>query len=322
MAGDAVVGALRVVLGADTADLDKGLKSSQNKLAVFGDVAKASMAVVAAAVGAAAVAIGMSIKTAIDNADKVNKLSQSTGTTVEEFTKLSYAATLADVSQESLGKSLGKLSKAMVSAASDGAGPAGLAFQALGINVKNADGSLKDSSSVISEVAGKFEGYQDGAAKTALAIALFGKAGAEMIPLLNLGKQGLADSADEAEKFGLVLDKKTTAAAEAFNDNLKKMDLIKQGLVTTITAKMLPAFEQFSEQLLEAKQNSALMNQAADGLVTIIKGVVSAAVQATVAFQRLIAEAGAFTAAYKEAGGGFAGLSAGWTAMNEEGKQT
>lgn len=322
MAGESVIGALRVVLGADTAALDKGLKDSGGKLQVFADVAKASMAVAVAAVGAAAIAIGSSIKTAIDNADKVNKLSQSTGTTTEEFSKLSYAAQLADVSQESLGKSLGKLSKAMVSAASDAAGPAGLAFQALGINVKNADGSLKDSSSVISEVAGKFEGYQDGAAKSALAIALFGKTGAEMIPVLNLGKQGLSDSADEAEKFGLVLDKKTTMAAEAFNDNLKKMDLIKQGLVTTITAKMLPAFEQFSEQLLEAKQNSALMTQAADGIVTIIKGIVSVAVQATVAFQRLIAETGAFAAAYKAAGGGLAGLSAGWTAMNEEGKTT
>lgn len=322
MAGDAVVGALRVVLGADTAQLDKGLKSSQNNLAAFADIAKASMVVVAAAVGSAAVALGASIKTAIDQADQINKLSQSTGTTVEEFSKLNYAAQLSDVSTESLGKSLGKLSKAMVSAASDGAGPAGQAFAALGINVKNTDGTLKSSSDVISEVAGKFEGYQDGAAKTALAIALFGKAGAEMIPLLNQGKQGLADAGDEAEKFGLVLDKKTTIAAEAFNDNLKKMDLIKQGLVTTITAKLLPSFEQFSEQLLEAKQNSALMSQAADGIVIVIKGIVSAGIQAITVFQRLGAEVGAFAQAYKDAGGGLAGFSAGWTAMNEEGKKS
>jgi len=322
MAGDAVVGALRVVLGADTADLDKGLKSSQNKLAVFGDVAKASMAVVAASVGAAAIAIGVSIKTAIDNADKVNKLSQSTGTTTEEFTKLRYAAELADVSQESLSKSLVKLSKAMIDTAGGATGPASEAFKALGINVKNTDGTLKSSNDVLGEVANKFQGYTDGAAKTAIAVALFGKAGAEMIPLLNAGKQGLADSADEAEKFGLVLDKKTTMAAEAFNDNLTRMNKIKEGLILTITAKMLPAFEQFSETLLEARQNSALMSQAADGLVTVIKGVVSIATQAIVAFQRLAAETGAFAAAYKEAGGGIAGLSAGWTAMNAEGKKS
>jgi len=294
MAGDAVVGALRVVLGADTADLDKGLKSSQNKLAAFGDVAKASMAVVAAAVGAAAVAVGMSIKTAIDNADKVNKLSQSTGTTTEEFTKLSYAATLADVSQESLAKSLGKLSKAMVSAGTDAAGTAGQAFTAMGISVKNTDGTLKSSSEVLGEVAGKFEGYRDGAAKTDLAIKLFGKSGAELIPLLNQGKQGLQDAGDEAEKYGLVLDKKTTVAAEAFNDNLKRMDMIKQGLVTTIAAKLLPAFEQLSETMLEAKSNSTLMAGVADGLASVMKGLVTVVLAGATTVQRLGAELGAF----------------------------
>jgi len=289
-----VLWALRVVLGADTADLDKGLKSSQNKLAAFGDVAKASMAVVAAAVGAAAVAVGMSIKTAIDNADKVNKLSQSTGTTTEEFTKLSYAATLADVSQESLAKSLGKLSKAMVSAGTDAAGTAGQAFTAMGISVKNTDGTLKSSSEVLGEVAGKFEGYRDGAAKTDLAIKLFGKSGAELIPLLNQGKQGLQDAGDEAEKYGLVLDKKTTVAAEAFNDNLKRMDMIKQGLVTTIAAKLLPAFEQLSETMLEAKSNSTLMAGVADGLASVMKGLVTVVLAGATTVQRLGAELGAF----------------------------
>lgn len=289
-AGGAVVGALRVVLGADTADFDRGLKGSQDKLAAFADVAKASMALVAAGVAAAGLSIGASIKSAIDNADKINKLSQSTGTTTEEFTRLSYAAQLADVSQESLGKSLGKLSKAMVSAGTDAAGSAAQAFAAMGISVKNTDGSLKSSSEVLGEVAGKFEGYRDGAAKTDLAIKLFGKSGAELIPLLNQGKQGLADAGDEAEKFGLVLDKKTTAAAEAFNDNLKKMDLIKQGLVTTIAAKLLPSLEQLSETMLEAKANSALMSSVADGLANALKATVAVALSGAVAFQSFGAE--------------------------------
>ncbi len=278
MAGDSVIGALRVVLGADTADLDRGLKSSQDKLAVFADVAKASFALAGAAVVAAATAIGTGIKSAIDNADKVNKLSQSTGTTTEEFTKLRYAAELADISQESLGKSLGKLSRAMVEVAGGGTGPAAQAFTALGISVKNTDGTLKSSSEVLSEVAGKFEGYKDGAGKTALAIALFGKAGAEMIPLLNSGKQGLADAADEAERYGLVLDKKTTAAAEAFNDNLKRMEKINEGVIIQVTARMLPAFEQLSEAMLKAKESGTVVNLAADAITGTLKFLASAVV--------------------------------------------
>src|SRR4051812_35876508 len=217
MAGASVIGALRVVLGADTAALDKGLADSQSKLAAFGSAMSIGMAAVAAAVAVAAVKIGASVKDVIDTADKLNKVSQSTGLTVEQLSKLSYAADLADVPLEALSKSVGKLSKAMVEAGGDATSQAARAFTAMGVAVKNQDGTLRSSADVLSDIAGKFENYKDGAEKTALAIALFGKAGASMIPLLNLGKEGIKDAGDEAQRFGWVLDKQTTAAAEAFN---------------------------------------------------------------------------------------------------------
>lgn len=320
MAGDSVIGALRVVLGADTAALDKGLKDSGGRLQAFADVAKASMALAAASVAAAALAIGASIKTAIDNADKVNKLSQSTGTTTEEFSKLSYAAQLADVSQESLGKSLGKLSKAMTAAAADGASPAGQAFAQMGVSVRDTDGNLKSSSAVISEVAGKFEGYRDGAAKTALAIALFGKAGADMIPLLNQGKQGIADAAEEAEKFGLVLDNKTTMAAEAFNDNLKRMDLIKQGLAATMAAKLLPSLETLSQTLLDSRQESTLWGTVAGWLADQVAKLVTVGVTLITTWQEIFRTASSLKTAMSQLAS--LDFSGAWDTMTKSGQAT
>ena len=322
MAGESVIGALRVVLGADTAALETGLKGASSTLSAFGKVASGAFAYLSPSIQGVVTALGGQIKATIDAADNLNKMSQSTGLGVEELSKLKYAAELSDVSTESLGKSMGKLSKAILSAATDGAGAAAQAFNAMGVAVKNNDGTLRTQNDVLLDVAAKFEGYTDGAAKTALAITLFGKSGASMIPLLNQGRDGLEEAGDEAEKFGLVLDKKTTIAAETFNDNLKKMDLIKQGLITTVTAKLLPSFEQFSELLLEAKQNSTLMSSAAEGITNILKGIASAALQVTAVFQGLFRELGAFSTAYKEAGGGLAGLRAGWAAMNAEGEKS
>lgn len=273
-----VLGELKVILGAEPGGLEKGLTAAQARFATFGKALASTMAIAAAGVTAAAVAIGSQIKSAIDSADKVNKLSQSAGMTTEEFTRLKYAADLADVSQETLGKSASKLSKAMVEVAGGGAGPAKQAFDALGISVTNTDGTLKSSSQVLGEVAGKFEGYKDGAAKTALAIALFGKSGADMIPLLNAGKQGLQDAGDEAERYGLVLDKKTTAAAEAFNDNLKRMEKMNEGMIVQVTARMLPAFEQLSEAMLVAKEKGTLLNTLADLITGTLKGLASVVV--------------------------------------------
>lgn len=317
MAGDAVIGALRVVLGADTAQLDTKLKESQSGIAAFGKSVGAALTIAAAGVAAASVAIGASIKSAIDEADKVNKLSQSAGLTTEEFSKLKYAAELSDVSTEALGKSMGKLSKAMVETAGGAGGPAAEAFKALGISVQDANGNVRASSDVFSDIAAKFQGYEDGAAKTALAIAIFGKAGAGMIPLLNQGKTGLADAAEEAERYGLVLDQKTTRAAETFNDNLKRMDKIKEGLAITIAAKLLPSLEQMSDAMLRARENSTLMNSAADLLGNILKGLVSAGLQVSAVVGGLANEVGALWRAVTA--GSWEGFKKGLEEYNQEG---
>lgn len=310
-AGNAIIGALRAVLGIETAQFETGLKSAQSQLSGFGaGVAKAgAAAAVAFAAAGAAVAIGL--KGAIESADKLNKASQSIGMPVEELSKLKYAADLSDVSMESLGVSMGKLSKSMSAVAGGAAGPAAEAFKALRIEVQNSDGSLKSNSVVLGEIAGKFKGYEDGAAKTALAIAIFGKAGAAMIPLLNQGKDGLAEASAEAERYGLVLDKRTAMAAEAFNDNLKRMSAITEGAWTQLAAKLLPTLEGLSKILLTNKENSSLLSTAMDGLAYVLKTAAAAGVLVynsfsvmgtlvgSVASAVLLVAKGQFTAAYE-----------------------
>lgn len=323
-AGGAVVGALRVVLGADTADFDKGLKQSQSGLAAFGKQVAAIAGGISLEKGLdkAITALFGAVKSGIEEADKLNKLSQSIGIPVDELSKLKYAADLSDVSLESLGKSTVKLSKAMIEVAGGGTGPAKQAFDALGISVKNSDGTMKSANDVLGEAADKFAGYKDGAAKTALAVALFGKAGAEMIPLLNMGKDGLQEAGEEAEKFGIVLDKNTTQAAENFNDNLTRLHKTKDGLVVQITARLLPAMEDFSNKMVQASKDGELLDKVASGIEYILRGTASVVLQVSVAFQRLFAEIGAFVTAYQGADGVFSGLKAGWAAMNAEGEKT
>lgn len=224
MSTAAALGALRVIIGGDTSELDKSLQGSQSSIAAWAKGVGLGLAAVAVAVAGVATAFGMSVKAQIDVADQLNKTSQKAGLTTQELSRLSYAADLSDVSSETLGKSMTKLSKTLVGAANDGASPAAQAFQQMGVAVRNQDGTLRSSSAVLADVAEKFAGYKDGAAKTALATELFGKAGAQLIPLLNQGRDGLQQAGDEAERFGLVLDKKTTMAAEAFNDNLRRLE--------------------------------------------------------------------------------------------------
>jgi hypothetical protein len=299
MATNAVIGALRVVLGADTAALDKGLADARKRLDAFGaSMARAGTAA-AVAFGAATVALGVSIKRAIDEADNLGKMSQKIGIPVEELSALKHAADLSGVSMESMGKALGKLSKAMVDAAANPAGDAAKAFKSVGVSVQDSDGKLKSSSTVMTEIAGKYENLKDGAGKTANSFALLGKAGADLIPLLNGGAAGISAMTKEAAELGIVIDSQTSKSAEAFNDNLTRLGKVWDGLILKITAQMLPALQQFSQIMIDGAKNADLIKQVADGIVTALKGVVSFVVQTVVVFQRLGAEITALVGALK-----------------------
>ncbi len=163
----------------------------------------------------AAIGVGTHIKSIINTADELAKMSQKTGVAVDELSALANSADLAGVSQDSLGSALNKFNKYIAEAAS-GSKDQVATLNALGVSVLDTNGKLKPTSDLLKEVADKFAVSADGANKTAFAMALFGKAGADLIPFLNQGSAGLT-------KFGSSISVEFANQSEIFNDNLTKM---------------------------------------------------------------------------------------------------
>jgi len=233
---------------------------------------------VGAAIGVAFAAVGTAaaymVKSSIDAMDEMSKAAQKVGTSVESLSALSYAANLAGVSQESLNSAMVKLSKNMSDAAM-GTGEAEKGFAALGLSVKNADGSLKTSDQMLAAVAQKFAGFKDGAEKTALAVNLFGKAGAELIPLLNGGSAGLEALREEAKRLGIVLDTETAKSAEEFNDNLTRMGAAVRGVANRAAGELLPVMTEVSQMFVDLAKNETAVEVATDLVKAAIGGMVN-----------------------------------------------
>lgn len=280
MASKATVGSLRVVLGLDSAQFTAGLTKAQMGLQKFGSLAKTGALAIGAAMVAAGGATAMAMKGVIDEADKMSKLSASLGIPIDELSKMRYAAEMADVSIDDLAKGVKRLAAGMLDSTESATGPAARAFAMLGVSVKDSAGKLRPMSDVMADLAGKFQQLENGPAKTALAMRLFGKSGADMIPLLNEGSDGLRAMYEEAEELGIVLDTQTGKAAEAFNDNLTRLGKVKDGIVTKITAHMLPAMAGLTDAMVVAAKNSKLMEAAGQTLGWVLKALATAAVTA------------------------------------------
>jgi hypothetical protein len=237
-----ILGALRVVLGLDSANFVSNAKKAKSQAqdagtGIAGAFRKAteSANVLRAAVATlAGAAVVTALRSTIDSMDELSKAAQKVGTSAPDLAKLRHAADLSGVSAEGLQTALNKLNRAIVTVG-PGAKGAAAELQRLGVTAKT--GTLD----AMMKVADEFAAMPDGAAKSAKAIELFGKAGADMIPLLNGGSAAMKAAADDAERLGLVIDAKTLQAAEAFNDSLTDLGKVVTGVQVQIAAGMVPA---------------------------------------------------------------------------------
>jgi hypothetical protein len=253
------IGALSVSIEGDNSSLNRALTDSQSRMDRFGSMAARvalSVAKIGAAAAGAAAALGIAtVRNVANAADEMAKLSQRTGVAVEDLGRLSHAANLSGVSQGELTTSLTRLSRAMQDA-SNGTGTATQAFSRLGVSVTDAEGNLRSQADVMSDVADRFARMEDGATKTALAQEIFGRSGANLIPMLNQGSQGLRQMGDEAERLGLVFDQETAKAAEQFNDNLTRLRGVAQGAAREFAGPVIGSLLRFTNGLVEARSRS------------------------------------------------------------------
>lgn len=230
----------------------------------------------AGAIAASAAGFAFAVKKGVDHMDDLSKAAQRAGVTTEFLSAAQYAAKLADVSVEGLGGAFKKLSVNMAEAQAKEGDLRELFSKTLGIDIQNADGSLRDLSDIFPEIADRFANMRDGAEKTAIAVKLFGRAGADLIPLLNGGAEGFRAATDEAKEFGLVVSTESGKAAEEFNDQLTRIGSIAQGAGLELAQYLLPTLKELADNALALAKDPEFKEGLAQTIRTIGEVAISA----------------------------------------------
>lgn len=250
------------------------------------------------AVSGAVAALGVTafagwVKGAIDSADALSDLSEQTGIAAGKLSEYQYAAQMSGTSLDTLSTGFKELAKGIAS--NDDA------LKSMGVATRDAAGNLRGTDQVLEDVAEKFAGYEDGAAKSALAMQLFGKAGQEMIPFLNNGKAGLEAFADRANRLHIVLSEDVVAAAAKFNDRLDDLKFAGSSYASQLAGQLLPTLNVVSESLLGTATDSGVLKDATSAIAVGLKGLVSVGYTVATAFADIRGGFGALAAAAGEA---------------------
>lgn len=244
--------------------------------------------------------LGAMVKSALESADALNKLSQRVGITVEALSILMPAAELSGVAAQTFETGLKKLATSMFEAAT-GSEESARRFAALGVAFQNQDGTLRATDTVLLDLAERFAAMPDGAQKSALAVELFGKSGAELIPFLNQGREGIAALTGEMEALGVQIGGETAAQAEAFNDALAKVKLATTSIANRVIEAFLPALNEMAGGMVESAKQGGALRAVLDGVVLVLKTLALGAATVGKAFVALGEAIGAGVAAAVQA---------------------
>ena len=212
-----------------------------------------------------------------DYGDSAIKTAQKVGIGVEAWQQLAYAAKLANVESDALATSMIQFNKTLSSAFAGGNKEVANGLKSLGISIMDASGKMRKQEDILKDIADVFSRTEDSAGKTTIATKLFGKSGAELIPLLNTGAASIEQLAEEALNLGIVIDEEAAKASEEFNGNLTKLQKSVQGFTIVLGTALIPKIDQLVQKAIEVaqkvkdwiKENAGLVNTIADAALKV-----------------------------------------------------
>lgn len=206
-------------VGKSTEDMGARLKASSEQMSRAGNIMIATGTAVMTGLFASA-------KGAANMGEALKKASQVTGVTVEDLSTLKYAAEQSNVSFETLQGGFIKIAR----------------------SAKGAD-ALKQPMQLFMEVADRLAKVQNPMERSALAMQLFGRGGAQMLPMLEGGAKGIRELQEEAAALGLGWTTQQADDADNFNDGLAKISETSKQLAASLGKTLMPALTDVFQKL-------------------------------------------------------------------------
>jgi hypothetical protein len=207
-------------------------------------------------------------------ADTYNTMAATTGLSTETLQEYAYMADLIDVSLDTLTGAQTKLLQSMRKAR-DGTGEAAETWKTLGVNIKNADGSLRSTEEVLNETLTALGKIENETERDAAAMTVFGRSAQELNPLIETGAEKLDELRKEAHDAGYVLSGSALTALDKQQDAMDRLQKKSEAVSNAFAVKMAPGIESAYNTLGDALENPRVkrgLNIVSTGIGDIISG--------------------------------------------------
>jgi hypothetical protein len=188
------------------------------------------------------------IKSGLDAADALQKMSSRTGASVEALSVLRHAASLSDVTMSELERGLTRMQRSLGEAI-EGTKSQADAFAALNIDVEKFRKLSPEQQ--FTTLAEQLSRVDDRAEMMAIGNDIFGRSFERLLPLIEGGADGLATMEEQARVTNQIMGKDGADAAARANDAMQSLTNTVQALSQAFAVELAPSIAGALEGLTE-----------------------------------------------------------------------
>jgi hypothetical protein len=259
---------IKIRFGSDVSGFKKGANQVKSKLK---SLAGSAASIFGVGLGGAALVAGT--KKIIDYGDQLGKTAKRIGISAEEYQKLAFAARRSGATTETVERGFKRMQSTIFDAERGLAGSVDT-LTALGLTID--DLKRKSPEQQFTILADALNKVKDATTRAALAQDVFGRAGTDIMPMLNDYKQ----LSQEIEDMGGIISNDAIKAAEDFKDSLENIGttiqaaLMNSGIINWLAniIDKMDAFNKLKASMSEAnKKGIVTKEQAVERIKTQIK---------------------------------------------------
>jgi hypothetical protein len=217
--------------------MEGGLNSLVGKLQAFGSLLIG---------GAVAQGIRSFVHDLEQTGSELNDSSERLGLSTDALQEWRFAAGQSGVGAQQLDAAFARLTLS-AEAASQGSARHAKALQALGVNYRDAQGDILPIGDLLPQLVAGFSSIEDQGEKSALAVALFGRAGQRLLPILSGGTEGLAELQAQFQELGGGMSAEAVKAADDYGDAIGRFDVAVLSAKSAIGVQFLPALGRLAD---------------------------------------------------------------------------
>ena len=245
----------------------RGLKRAQAKLRAFGAAVRATGMRMMAMGGAIAAPLLLAAKHFASAGDTIQKMSARTGMSAKALSELGFAAERSGTNLKTLEKGGRRMQRNIVDAGR-GLSTAVDAFGMLGLSVDDLNGLSPEKQFEL--IADRISKIEDPTKRAALAQMIFGRAGAELIPLLNEGAAGMAKLRKKAQELGITMSQDDANAAAKLTDAMSDVWAAAKAGAFHIGAALADALTEAAVKMSELVARASAWVRENQGLIVSI----------------------------------------------------